>query len=123
MTHYEVITSIIPRSRRIKPMLCLHFMLVLACTSLPWQALWAQCGGQERWAVKMGADPGANNVDIKNPVSTTLHELVGLPRPQLPGDDLTRTSSETTVRVVDARLVKFKEETGKTGDSDFHLVI
>jgi len=46
-----------------------------------------------------------------------------LPRPTIPPGEDTRTSSEMTVRVVDARLVKFKQETGKTGDADFHLVI
>jgi hypothetical protein len=86
-------------------------------------ALWAQCGGEERWAVKMAADLGAGQIDFQNPVATTLHDLVSLPRPTLPSDDETRTAAERTVRVIEGRLVKFKHETGKTGDSDFHLVI
>jgi hypothetical protein len=38
-------------------------------------------------------------------------------------DDVTRSPQERTVYVVDARLVKFRAEAGKKGDSDFHLVI
>ena len=58
-----------------------------------------------------------------NPITTQLHELVTLLRPQLPKDDTTRTSAERTVRVVDGRLVKFKLESGRTGDQDYHLVL
>src|SRR3990172_7493102 len=84
---------------------------------------YAQCGGEERWAVKMGADPGAGQVQIQSPQVTTLHDLVQIPRPTLPTDDFTRTVQERSVWVLKGRLVKFKQETGKTGDSDFHLVI
>ena len=84
---------------------------------------YAQCGGEERWAVKMGADPGAGQVQIQSPQVTTLHDLVLIPRPTLPTDDLTRTIQERSVWVIVGRLVKFKQETGKTGDADFHLVI
>lgn len=82
-----------------------------------------QCGGTERWAVKMGADATAAQVDLQNPVTTSIHDLVLLVRPTLPSDDVTRAAPERTVRVVDGRLVKFKRESGKGGDSDFHLVI
>src|SRR5262245_6615237 len=83
------------------------------------------CGGFERWAVKVGSDPGITLVDFNNPVTATLHDLVNLPQPTMPaqGDNTTRTSLEHTVRVVDARLVQFKLEAGKDGDNDFHLVI
>lgn len=83
----------------------------------------AQCGGVERWAVKMGADPAAAQISIQNPTVTALHDLVSLPRPTLPTDDVTRATAEQSVRVVDGRLVRFKREGGKTGDADFHLVI
>src|SRR5262245_9973365 len=83
------------------------------------------CGGFERWAVKVGSDPGITLVDFNNPVTATLHDLVNLPQPTMPaqGDNTTRTSLEHTVRVVDARLVQVKVEAGKDGDNDFHLVI
>lgn len=83
----------------------------------------AQCGGEERWPVKMGADPGATQVQVQTPLLTTLHDLVQIPRPTIPTDDVTRVTQERSVWVIEARLVKFKQETGKTGDSDFHLVI
>lgn len=81
------------------------------------------CGGEERWAVKMAADTGAHSIDTQNPIVTSLHDLVRLTRPSLPSDDFIRTAPERKVRIVDGRLVRFKKETGKTGDSDFHLVI
>ena len=84
---------------------------------------YAQCGGEERWPVKMGADPDAAQVQVQSPQLTTLHDLVLLARPTLPTDDFTRVIQERSVWVIEGRLVKFKQETGKTGDSDFHLVI
>jgi hypothetical protein len=81
------------------------------------------CGGVERWAVKGGSDGSAGSINLTSPVTTTVHQLVNLTRPTLPSDDTTRTSAETTVRVVDGRLVKFKLEAGKSGDSDCHMVI
>jgi hypothetical protein len=81
------------------------------------------CGGVERWAVKVGSDTAAATITLTSPVATTVHTLIQLPRPTVPSDETTRTSAETTVRVVDARLVKFKLEAGKSGDSDFHLVL
>lgn len=87
---------------------------------------WAQpCGGTERWAVKVGSDAAASSINTANPVPTTLNQLVFLPTPQLPAnhDNDTRTAQERTVWVVEGRLVKFKPELGKTGDSDYHLVI
>lgn len=100
----------------------LVLFLLAGALLLPNQ-LWAQCGGEERWAVKMGADIGVAQVDVGNPITTSIHDLVALVRPNLPSDDETRISAERIVRIVDGYLVKFKEETGKTGDSDYHLVI
>lgn len=97
--------------------------LVIICSCALVANASAQCGGEERWAVKVGADAGAAQIDLLHPTTTLLHHLVLLPRPTLPSDDDTRTAAEFVVRVVEGRLVKFKQETGKTGDSDFHLVI
>jgi hypothetical protein len=85
----------------------------------------AQCGGTERWAVKVGSDPGAATINLTSPVNTTVNSLVSLVTPTLPphSDNSTRTAQERTVRSVQARLVKFKPELGKSGDDDFHLVM
>lgn len=82
-----------------------------------------QCGGVERWPVKVGSDSGAVNVALQNPVTLSLHQVVALPRPQLPSDDSTRVAEEMTVYVVQGRLVMFKLESGRTGDQDYHLVV
>jgi hypothetical protein len=81
------------------------------------------CGGEERWAVKVAADAGAAQFDVANPIVTLLHDLIALPRPTLPTDDTTRLQAERAVRVVDGRLVRFKLESGRTGDQDYHLVV
>lgn len=85
--------------------------------------LHAQCGGEERWWVKMGADAAAVGLASQTPVATTLPDLVLLPRPALPSDEETRLAEEQEVRTIDAFLVKFKKESGKKGDQDYHLVI
>jgi hypothetical protein len=95
----------------------------LVCGAAVARPLAAQCGGEERWAVKMAADPGSSQIAFQNPAVIALHDLVRLPRPVLPTDEETRTPAEANVWVVEGRLVKFKQETSKTGDSDFHLVI
>jgi len=82
--------------------------------------LHAQCGGVERWAIKMAADPAAAGLATATPVATTFHDLLQLPRP---ASLTTRAATEQVVRVVDAYLVKFKKEAGKDGDQDYHLVI
>lgn len=81
------------------------------------------CGGIERWAVKVLADPGASQVDVQHPVPTSFDDLVHLPRPTVPSDQVTRTTDEQSVRTVTGWLLTFKHETGKSGDGDFHLVI
>ncbi len=82
----------------------------------------AQCGGTERWAVKVGTDPGASNVDLTSRSSMNLLDLIAIPEPQRPPahDNTTRLDAETHVFVVRARLVKFKFE---ANDNDYHLVI
>jgi len=85
------------------------------------QIVHAQCGGIERWAVKVGADPGASNVALANQIPMTVTDLVGLPEPHRPpaGDNTTRLSEETHVYVITGHLIEFKFET----DSDYHMVI
>lgn len=101
---------------------CVHFSLLFFSLSLinTTQAL-AQCGGTERWAVKVGTDPGASQIDLNNQNPIALSDLIGLPQPHLPptGDNTTRLSAETRVYVVRGHLIKFKFET----DNDYHMVI
>lgn len=92
---------------------------------LPVQTSAQPCGGVDRWAVKVGSDAEANQIDTANPVTTFLHDLIALTRPQLPpgNDETTRLVQERTVRIVDGRLMRFRLETGRDGDQDYHLVI
>ena len=79
---------------------------LLAFAVLPVPVAGQQCGGVERWPVKVGSDAQAGQVDLANPVTTTIHNLALITRPQLPDNDLTRLNEETTVYVVQGRLVK-----------------
>lgn len=84
--------------------------------------VYAGCGGTERWAVKVGADPGAANVDLNNIVPITVKGINELPNLQgnvSRGDNTTRLDAETVVYKVKGRLVLFKNE----DDNDYHLVI
>ena len=83
--------------------------LVLALT-LPLH-LHGQCGGTERWPVKVGSDNGAAGVNL-SPVPISIHDLVRIERPQLPDDDETRLTEEKRVYVVEGYLVKFKAGVG-----------
>ncbi len=98
-------------------------LAILPLLFTPMRAAGQTCGGEERWPVKVGSDGGATQVDAANPQSKTVHAVIGITRPQLPSDDTTRLEQETKVYVVEGRLVKFKLESGKTGDQDYHLVI
>src|SRR5713101_2033397 len=95
-------------SKRRTTLMC--YLGVLWFTLLLPQAAAAQCGGTERWPVKVGSDAGASLVDLATPMPTLIHDLVAIPRPQIPSDDVTRVAEERSVRVVDGRLVKFKLE-------------
>lgn len=83
------------------------------------------CGGVERWAVKVGADAAAAAIGLTTPTPATIHQLTTLPRPQLPAhsDHTTRAAGEGTAFTVDGRLVRFKLESGRDGDGDYHLVV
>lgn len=82
----------------------------------------AQCGGQERWAVKDGTDSSAGQVDFTNVQTMTIADLVSMKHPRIPGrgDNTTRlVPSETNVVKLQAHLIQWKAET----DSDYHLVL
>ena len=103
-------------------LLALFLLLFFAAGMFPGAAR-AQCGGTERWAVKVGADSGASTVDLANPATKGIHELIAISRPPIPSDEDTRVAAERNVYVVDGRLVKFKLESGQKGDQDYHLVL
>jgi hypothetical protein len=79
--------------------------------------------GTERWSIKTGTDAGSSGIDIANPTPATIASLVGLNAPSLipPGSRV--GPAETTAWVVNGNLIAFKIEDGKSGDSDYHLVI
>jgi hypothetical protein len=81
-----------------------------------------RCGATERWAVKLGTDPDASNVERDNIRDTTVVELNELPQlhDNIPAkDNTTRLEEERVVYRVSGRLVLFKNE----DDDDYHLVI
>jgi hypothetical protein len=85
----------------------------------------AECGGTERWGVKDGTDTDSRPVNLNDIKSISIAQLISIQEPHLPprDDNETRLSEETHVYRVKARLVKWKEEAGETGDSDYHLVL
>src|SRR5258707_15873103 len=88
-------------------LLCLAFCIL---SSAPLQA---QCGGTERWAVKVGTDPKASTIDLTTRTPISLQDLINLPEPKRPpkNDNRTRLDQETHAYLVQARLVEFKFET------------
>ncbi len=92
--------------------------LILCSTTL----IYAQCGGTERWFVKVGTDPDAVKIDLNTIIPISVQGLNNLPKLQgtVPrGDNKIRLDAETVVYQVKGRLVLFKFE----DDNDFHLVI
>jgi hypothetical protein len=77
------------------------------------------CGGSERWAVKVCADPDSQ-INLQ-PIPISIHDLSPVQLGPLPNNDVDRLPTERKVYVVDGFWVKFKREAGKTGDSDYHL--
>ena len=79
----------------------------------------AQCGGQERWAVKDGTDDSASQVNLSQIQPVTLADLVHIKQPHLPGDDTTRLPQEMRVVRLQAHLIQWRLE----DDQDYHLVL
>ena len=75
--------------------------------------------GVERWSVKTGGDPDAVNVDLNNPVPTTIANLRSLTPPSTPPDNARFGPAENTVYVIRATMTLFKLET----DVDYHIVV
>jgi len=92
------------------------------CTflSLP-AASQVQCGGTERWRPKVGTNPEVGQVMVDQPTLIDLHDLIQLPEPVRPNDNVNRiVPDETHVYTVRAFMLKFKME---SNDSDYHIVI
>src|SRR5713226_581811 len=96
-------------------------LLVLGCLSTP--AAFGQRCGKERWSVKTGTDTGASQINLSNPQTATIANLITLQPPNPLPTNSRFAPTENTVFVVDATLTDFKVETGSTGDSDYHLVL
>jgi len=96
-------------------------LLVLVCLFTP--AAFGQRCGKERWSVKTGTDSGASQIDLSNPQTANIADLITLQPPNPLPTDSRFAPTENTVFVVDATLTDFKFETGSTGDSDYHLVL
>ena len=78
--------------------------------------------GVERWTVKVGTDPDAAQVNLDNPVHTTIQELGAITPPADPPgppDNSRIQPTEGTVYVVDATMTFYKKET----DVDYHIVL
>ena len=75
--------------------------------------------GVERWSVKTGGDPDAVNVDLNNPVPTTIANLRSLTPPSTPPDNARFGPAENTVYVIRATMTLYKLE----GDVDYHIVV
>jgi hypothetical protein len=101
--------------RRLVGLFCLA-----AFVSFP-AAAQVQCGGTERWRPKVGTDPEVGQVAVDQPVPIDLHDLIQLPEPTRPNDNINRVvPDETNVYTVRAFMVQFKFE---QNDSDYHIVI
>jgi len=83
------------------------------------------CGGTERWAVKDGTDPAAQQIDFNNITSIQVSDLLSIHQPNIPSNNTTRVvPDETHLYRVSARLVKWKKECCQASDdSDYHLVM
>ncbi len=101
--------------RRLVAVSCLYAFLSLAASGQ------VQCGGTERWRPKVGTDPEVGQVTVDQPTPIDLHDLIQLPEPVRPNDNINRVvPDETHVYTVRAFMLKFKLE---SNDSDYHIVV
>src|SRR5580700_10538752 len=103
--------------------LAVYFALVL--TSIPLangQTCCTHCG-TERWAIKTLSDSGSATPAAATPTSTSVSALASKTAP----DELPAKSRVPPIEnqqfTVTALLIAWKEESGSTGDHDFHLVL
>ncbi|HWY67785.1 MAG TPA: hypothetical protein VNX88_03920 [Terriglobales bacterium] len=101
--------------------LILSFLVVSSAQIVPAQ----HCGGTERWAVKDGTDPAAQQINFNNITPIQVSDLLSIHQPSIPTNNTTRVvPDETHLYRISARLVKWKKECCQaTDDSDYHLVM
>jgi hypothetical protein len=75
--------------------------------------------GTERWAVKTCYDADTVNIDFNNIVPSSVAYQRSLTKPTLPGDNVTRLSTEDTVYSMDCYIIKTVLES----DQDYHVEI
>jgi hypothetical protein len=86
----------------------------------------AACGthcGTERWAIKTLTDAQSPAAINSTPERTSVGALVALPAPPKLPQSARIAPTETQQFTVEALLIAWKEESGPTGDHDFHLVL
>ncbi len=84
------------------------------------------CGthcGTERWAIKTLTDRQSAAAINATPQQTSVDALVALPAPPKLPQSARIAPTETQQFTVEALLIAWKEESGPTGDRDFHLVL
>jgi hypothetical protein len=86
----------------------------------------AACGahcGTERWAIKTLTDTQSAAAINSTPEQTSVSALAALPAPPRLPPNARIPPTETQQFTVHALLIAWKEESGPTGDRDFHLVL
>jgi len=101
-----------PTRELIKFVICAMFVLFAVAR------VSAQCNS-ERWSVKTGTDQDVSQVNLNSNVSTTIQSLTALASPKSIPDNKRINSTEKTVWVINATLVKFIH----AYDSDYHMVL
>jgi hypothetical protein len=82
----------------------------------------AHCG-KERWAIKTLSDSSSATPAAATPTNTTVSDLASKKAPaKLPANSRI-APTENQQFTVTALLIAWKEESGPTGDHDFHLVL
>jgi len=82
----------------------------------------AHCG-TERWAIKTLTDTQSARAISSTPAQSSVGALVALPAPRKLPQSARIAPTETQQFTVQALLIGWKEESGPTGDRDFHLVL
>lgn len=118
-----------------RPWLALSALLALPLPALAQQprapapkraATGPACGthcGTERWAIKTLTDAQSATATNSTPQQSSLSALVALPAPSKLPQSTRIAPTETQQYRVQALLIGWKEESGPTGDRDFHLVL
>src|SRR5207244_3028668 len=78
--------------------------------------------GVERWSVKVGVDPDAAQVDVNNPMVTTITNLRSFPAPADPPgppDNARVFPWEGTAYTINGTMTLYKKES----DVDYHIVV